>query len=161
MPLAALLHMIILNQIKKFRMQIFASNKSYEYFLLTLTGRGHMAYLVICSILSLILILFFKFLFKSKVSFAESQNGIENPEVKKGMFDISSTAISALDSGCKAYIIQSLYSKDFILPEDAGLKYKFRDPLPSFDEGYINYSIAPDSYSRNLSPGNSNAMERR
>ena len=160
MPLAAILHMIVPNLIKKFRMQVFASNKSYEYFLLTLTGRGHMAYLVICSVLSLVLILFFKSLCRSKGSSAGSQGSIENPEVKKGMFDISSTAISALDSGCKAYIIQSLYSKDFILPEDAGFKYKFRDPLPSFDEGYINYSIPPDSYSRNLSPGNSETMER-
>ncbi|MGZ3577659.1 MAG: hypothetical protein ACXWMH_04395 [Syntrophales bacterium] len=74
----------------------------------------------------------------SKGFFAGSQRGIENAEVKKGVFDISSTAIGSLDSGCKAYVIQSLYSKEFILPEDAGFKYKFRDPLPSFDEGYIN-----------------------
>ncbi|HEX7535286.1 MAG TPA: hypothetical protein VF343_08505 [Syntrophales bacterium] len=120
-----------------------------------------MAYLIICSLLSLVLVLFLKSLFRSKGSFAESHGGIENPEVKKGVFDIPSTAIGVLDSECKAYIIQSLYSKDFILPEDAGLKYKFRDPLPSCDEGYINYSIPPDSYSRRLSPEDGNAMEHR
>jgi hypothetical protein len=159
MPLAAILHMINPNLIKKFRMQIFASNKSHEYFSLALIGRGHMVYLIICSLLSLVLVLFLKSLFRGKGSFAGSQSGIENPEVKKGVFDITSTAISALDSGCKAYVIQSLYSKEFILPEDAGLKYKFRAPLPSFDEGYMSCSIAPESYSRSSSDIDSKAID--
>jgi hypothetical protein len=144
---------------EKFRMQILESNKTYEYFLLTSTGRGHMVFAIICSFLSLILILFLKSLFKSKGAFAGGQSGIEDAEVKNGVFSIPSSAIGTLDSGCKAYIIQSLYSKDFILPEDAGLKYKFRGPLPSFDEGYISYSVAPDSCSQSLSTVAGNARE--
>ena len=50
MPLAAILYMIILNLVKKFRMQILESDKSYEYLLLTLMERGHMAYAIICSL---------------------------------------------------------------------------------------------------------------
>ena len=93
-----------------------------------------MPFVVICSLLSVILVLFLKSLSRSKGAFAGSQSGIEDAEVKKSVFGIPSTATGALNSGCKAYIIQSLYSKDFILPEDAGLKYEFRGPLPSFDE---------------------------
>jgi len=89
-----------------------------------------MTYIIICAALYLVSVLFFWSLCAiTKGSFAGSQNCIESAEAKKGMFGIQSKAIST-----RAYNIQSLYSRDFILPEDAGLKYKFRDPLPSLDE---------------------------
>jgi hypothetical protein len=112
-------------------MPMFESNKSYEYFLLLLTGRGHMPFAVICSLLSLILALFLKSLSRSKGAFAQSQSGIEDAEVKKGVFGVPSTAIGTLD------------------------------PLQSFGEGNINYSIFPDPYSRRLSPKDGNAVEHR
>lgn len=118
-----------------------------------------MVFGIICSFLSLVLVLFLKSFFKSKGAFTGCQSDIQDAEVRNGVFSIPSTAIGTLESGCKAYIIQSLYSKDFILPEDAGLKYKFRDPLPSFDGGYITYSIAPNSCSRSLFTQDENPRE--
>ena len=95
-----------------------------------------MAYIIICVILYLILgLLLWSLCAINKGSFAESQTGIESAEVKKVVLGIPSAAIRKLDIGRQGYIIQSLYSKDFILPEDAGIKYKFRNSLPSFDEG--------------------------
>jgi hypothetical protein len=95
-----------------------------------------MAYVIICVILYLILgLLLWSLCAINKDSFAESQNGRESTAVKKVVLGIPSAAIRKLDIGCQVYIIQSLYSKDFILPGDAGLKYKFRNPLPSFDKG--------------------------
>ena len=83
--------------------------------------------IIICAVLYLALVLFFWSLCAiNKGSFSRSRNGIENAKIKKGMFRTPSTVV-----GTKAYSIQSLYSKDFILTEDAGLKYKFRRPLPS------------------------------
>ena len=116
-----------------------------------------MTYIIICTALYLVSVLaFWSLCAITKGSFAGSRNGIENAEVKRGMFGIMFKAI-----GTKAYNIQSLYSKDFVLPEDSGLKYKFRDPLPSFEEGYIDYPIAPDSRSHRLSPEDGNAVEHR
>jgi len=95
-----------------------------------------MAYVIICVILYLILgLLLWSLCAVNKGSFAESENGTESAGVKKVVLGIPPAAIRKLDIGCQVYIIQSLYSKDFVLPEEAGLKYKFRSPLPSFDEG--------------------------
>ena len=118
-----------------------------------------MTYIIICVAVYLILVLLlWSLCAASKGSFAGSQSCIEDAELRKGVFGIPSAAIRKLNIGCQGYIIQSLYSKDFILPEDSGLKYKFRNPLPSFDAGYSNYSIHPDSCSRNSSVVDSKAI---
>ena len=99
-----------------------------------------MPYFITSSFLSFILVLFLRSFLRRKGSFAGGSE-IENPEIKRRVFDISSTAMGAFDSGCKAYVIQSLYSKHFIFPEDTGIrKYEFREPLPTFGDGY-NASI--------------------
>jgi len=96
-----------------------------------------MSFVITCSILSFFLVLFLRSFFKRKSAFAGNVK-IENPEIKKRVLDIPGTAAGALDGGCKAYIIQSLYSRHFIFPEDAALrKYGFRGPLPTFHDGHI------------------------
>ncbi len=117
-----------------------------------------MTYIIICLTLYLILVLLFWSLCAiNKGSFAGIQNGTESAEAKKSVFRISSTALG----NTKAYNIQSLYSKDFILPEAAGLKYKFRNPLPAFDERNIDYSASRDSSSRSAHVVDINAIEKR
>ena len=91
-----------------------------------------MTYIIICAALYPILGLFLWSLCAiNKGSFAESQNGIEDAELRKGVSGIPATAIGTLD------------------------------PLQSFGEGNINYSIFRDPYSRGLSPKNGNAVEHR
>ena len=117
-----------------------------------------MTYIIISLTLYVILVqLFWSLCAINKGSFAGIQNGAENAEAKKNVFRISSTALG----NTKAYNIQSLYSKDFILPESAGLKYKFRNPLPAFDERNINYSASRDSSSHSAHVVDINAIEQR
>jgi hypothetical protein len=117
-----------------------------------------MTYIIISLTLYLILVLLFWSLCAiNKGSFAGIQNGTESAEAKKNVFRISSTALG----NTKAYNIQSLYSKDFILPEAAGLKYEFRNPLPAFDERNIDYSASRDSSSRSAHVVDINAIEKR
>ena len=118
----------------------FSIRSDLTYHLSKYMGRGHMPFLITSSFLSFILVLLFRSFFRRR-GYLAGNGEIENPEIKNRAFDISSAAIGAFDSGCKAYVIQSLYSKHFIFPEDAGFrKYEFRDPLPTFGDGY-NASI--------------------
>ena len=116
-----------------------------------------MAYIAICLVLYLILVLLFWSLCAiNKGSFAGIQNGAESAEAGKSVFRIAPATL-----GTKIYNIQSLYSKDFILPEIAGLKYKFRNPLPAFDERNRNYSASQDSSSHSASVVDINSLQQR
>jgi hypothetical protein len=95
-----------------------------------------MAYIIVCVILYVILgLLLWSLCAINKGSLVESKDGMERAGIKKVARGIPLVNERKLDTGCQVYIIQSLYSKDFILPGDVGLKYKFRIPLPSIDEG--------------------------
>jgi hypothetical protein len=94
-----------------------------------------MTYIIICLILYLILgLLLWSLCAINKGYFPEINKSTESAGVKKAVLGIPFPDAPKLDTGCQVYIIQSLYSKDFISPDEAGPKYKFRNSLPSIDE---------------------------
>jgi hypothetical protein len=95
-----------------------------------------MVYIFIYVFLYLILVLFFWSLSAiSKKAVEKFVRRFESVSVNQDVSDAWSA-----NARCQVYTIQSLYSQDFIVPEDPHINYTFRNPLPSF-EGKCGISV--------------------